>query len=109
MQTDPPKAEPPKRKRRWFQFSLRTLLIFTMVVAVACGWVGWQAKIVRERLHVLHRVETVDNGMVSGKSAPLLRGILGDQSVALVELPLETSVQERHAIHEAFPEALIIG
>ena len=25
MQTDPPKAEPPKRKRRWFQFSLRTL------------------------------------------------------------------------------------
>jgi hypothetical protein len=27
MQTEPPKAEPPKRKRRWFQFSLRTLMI----------------------------------------------------------------------------------
>jgi hypothetical protein len=27
MQTDPSKAEPPKRKRRWFQFSLCTLLI----------------------------------------------------------------------------------
>ena len=25
MQTEPPKAEPPKRKRRWFQFSLRSL------------------------------------------------------------------------------------
>jgi hypothetical protein len=23
MQTEPSKAEPPKRKRRWFQFSLR--------------------------------------------------------------------------------------
>jgi hypothetical protein len=27
MQTEPPKADPPKRKRRWFQFSLRTLMI----------------------------------------------------------------------------------
>ena len=27
MQTEPTKAEPPKRKRRWFQFSLRTQLI----------------------------------------------------------------------------------
>jgi hypothetical protein len=28
MQTEPPKADPPKRKRRWFQFSLRSLMIF---------------------------------------------------------------------------------
>jgi hypothetical protein len=28
MQTEPSKADPPKRKRRWFQFSLRSLLIF---------------------------------------------------------------------------------
>jgi hypothetical protein len=27
MQTEPTKADPPKRKRRWFQFSLRTLMI----------------------------------------------------------------------------------
>ena len=27
MQTDPPKADPPKRKCRWYQFSLRTLMI----------------------------------------------------------------------------------
>ena len=27
MQAEPNKVEPPKRKRRWFQFSLRTLLI----------------------------------------------------------------------------------
>jgi hypothetical protein len=25
--TEPSKVEPPKRKRRWFQFSLRSLLI----------------------------------------------------------------------------------
>ena len=27
METEPTKVEPPNRKRRWFQFSLRTLLI----------------------------------------------------------------------------------
>jgi hypothetical protein len=27
MQTEPSEAEPLKRQRRWFQFSLRTLLI----------------------------------------------------------------------------------
>jgi hypothetical protein len=27
MPTESSEAEPPKRKRRWFQFSLRTLLI----------------------------------------------------------------------------------
>jgi Leucine Rich Repeat (LRR) protein len=31
-------AEPPKRKRRWFQFSLRMLLIFTAIIALCCGW-----------------------------------------------------------------------
>jgi hypothetical protein len=33
MQTEPP-------KRRWYQFSLRTLLIFTVVCAIAAGWLG---------------------------------------------------------------------
>jgi hypothetical protein len=40
MPTEPSTAEPPKRKRRWFQFSLRRLLIFTMLVAVLGGWLG---------------------------------------------------------------------
>ena len=47
MQTEPPKAEPPKRKRRWFQFSLRTMLIFTVVCAISSAWLG--KKIERKR------------------------------------------------------------
>ena len=34
METKPPEADPPKRKRRWFQFSLRTLMIVVTVLAV---------------------------------------------------------------------------
>jgi Leucine Rich repeat len=38
MQTEPPKADPPKRKRRRFQFSLRTLSVFVTGAAIICGW-----------------------------------------------------------------------
>ena len=34
MEAEPPKVEPTKRKRQWFQFSLRTLMIFTFVSAI---------------------------------------------------------------------------
>ena len=40
MQSEPTKAEPPKRKRRWYQFSLRSLMIFTLIVAIPCAWLG---------------------------------------------------------------------
>jgi hypothetical protein len=40
MPTEPTNAEPPKCNRRWFQFSLRTLLIVTVVVAVIAGGLG---------------------------------------------------------------------
>jgi Leucine-rich repeat (LRR) protein len=37
MQTEPSKADTPKRKRRWFQFSLRTMMV---VVTLLCIWLG---------------------------------------------------------------------
>jgi hypothetical protein len=40
MEAKPSKDVPPKRKRRWFQFSLRSLLIAVAVVAVPCAWLG---------------------------------------------------------------------
>ena len=60
MQTEPQKAEPPKRKRRWYQFSLRTLFIFTAIVAIPYAYVGSQARIVRERRAMLSAV--IDSG-----------------------------------------------
>ena len=40
MEAEPIKTEPPKRKRRWFQFSLRGVLIFTLIIAIPCAWIG---------------------------------------------------------------------
>ena len=40
MDAEPPKADPPKRKRRWFQFSLRTLLLSTVILGAVAGWFG---------------------------------------------------------------------
>ena len=39
-----------KPKRRWFRFSLRTLLV---TVTLLCVWLGWQARIVQERKGLL--------------------------------------------------------
>ena len=47
IKTEANKAEPPKRKRRWFQFHLRVLLIFTLIIAVGCAWLA--SKKQRER------------------------------------------------------------
>jgi hypothetical protein len=42
MEAEPPQAEQPKRKRHWFQFRLRTLMIVVTLLAVPLGYVGWQ-------------------------------------------------------------------
>jgi hypothetical protein len=40
MQSEPSNADPPKRKRRWFQFSLRTLMILTLLIGIGMAiWI----------------------------------------------------------------------
>src|ERR1700747_2520005 len=48
--------------RRRFQFRLRTLLIVVTLLAVPCAYVGWQAKIVREREAIANRILGLDGG-----------------------------------------------
>ena len=50
--------KPVKRKLRWYQFSLRTLLIFVTLFAVACSWVAvkmGQAKRQREAIEAIRK------------------------------------------------------
>ena len=61
MQTDPPRTDPPKRKRRWFQFSLRTLMIGVTLLALnAVLWRAFGPPVLFEL------VQTIDGRFPSG-------------------------------------------
>jgi hypothetical protein len=111
MQSDPPKADPPKRKRRWFQFSLRTLMIGVALLAVPCGYLEWQAKIVRERRAFCNsHIGLYDFYDTSPRHRlPWLRKILGDDVYCVVALPIESPKAERALVAEVFPEAEILA
>jgi hypothetical protein len=49
-------SKPPKRKRRWFQFSLRSLLVFTLIVAIPCAWL---AREIERKRHEREAAETI--------------------------------------------------
>jgi hypothetical protein len=105
MEAKPIKAEPPKRKRRWFQFRLRTLMIGVTLLA------GWQAKIVREREAMLSHIWAVNRSGLwteTRMTVPWLRGLLGDHAVPLIELPRNADSEERERIQALFPEAKLI-
>jgi hypothetical protein len=111
METEPHKVEPPKRKRRWFQFSLRTLMIVVMLLALPCAYVGWQAKIVRERRALLDSIKAAggsDLTVVLYNSAsppppPWLRRLLGDQTIEVLLVPATTNEETLARIPRLFP------
>ncbi len=95
MDAEPPRVTAPERKRRWFQFSLRTLMIFVVAVAVPCAWLGhWQSQKRREQAAVDALVRTgadvefdyqlaagSPNGRVNTRSGlAWLRGLFGENA-----------------------------
>jgi hypothetical protein len=101
--------------RRRFQFRLRTLMIVVALLAIPCGYVGWQAKIVRERREFLASTGrwceiTIWKTDTKEKPAlPWLRLWLGDQPVRRIGLPLTTEKTERERIAAMFAEAEVFA
>ena len=105
MQTEPPKADPPKRKRRWFQFSLRTLMIVVTLLAVPCAYVGWQAKIVSERRNWLANPQFVClPNDPENCSLPWIRRLFGDTECIFMIADDAVSDADLAACRSAFPE-----
>ena len=95
-----------------FQFRLRTLMIGVTLFCVVVGvYVGWQAKIVRERRAELNR--TVDARLVGiagndeERVIPWIRRVLGDQRVGSIKMLVGTDVAELDRLRVLFPEAKV--
>jgi hypothetical protein len=83
METNPPKAEPLKRKRRWYQFSLRTLLIVVLIVAIPCALLGRKIERKRRERKAVDAIRKLGGGVdydnLEGPDCPdWLRPLLGE-------------------------------
>ncbi len=109
MDADPPISDPPKRKRRWYQFSLRTLLIGVSLLAAICGYVKRQYEIVQERQSFFEQSVSVSCAGTNpeGPDVPWIRSLLGDRGYAVIGLVSDTERAERQRAAVLFPEALI--
>jgi hypothetical protein len=128
MPTEPANSEPPKRKRRWCQFSLRTaMIVVTLFCTLAGGYVVRLRSIIAERRAELDRLIALESkgelsiGRGGGSIPPdlddepfeqaspsQLRQLLGDEAVgviAFVKRPTEDEVQQ---LARVFPEAFIV-
>src|SRR5688500_8424293 len=77
-------------KRRWYQFSLRTLMVAMLLLCLGpVGYVGYEQNKVRRQKGAVEAIEKLGGVVgygraVSGRSA-ILRKILGDDTIGMVE------------------------
>jgi hypothetical protein len=115
MPDNPNSAEPGKPRRRWFLFRLRTLLIVVALLAIPCGYVGWQVKMVRERTACRERMKDFVgfNAFPNPYATSLppqpqvssIRRLMGDEGVRTIFLLHEVDSDE---IQATFPEANVV-
>jgi hypothetical protein len=98
MDAEPSTSEPQRRKRRWYQFSLRTLLILTALIAVAAASLGTRIerkRKERESVEAIRKFGSVlyESYQMEPAGPAWLRFLLGDNffsevvSVALENWP----------------------
>jgi hypothetical protein len=56
MENELVSAAPPKRKRRWYQFSLRTLFVITLIVAIPSMLIGRKVEQKRQQLAAVEAI-----------------------------------------------------
>jgi hypothetical protein len=104
-------------KRRWFQFSLRTLFAVVTVIAI---WLGWELKTVRDR-RILADWIAANGGRVfyvghdpyaafdfynqQREWISPLRRHLGDQVATIVYIPQSATRDDIELISKIFPHA----
>ena len=113
-----------KFTRRWFSFSLRSLLI---VMTLLCVWMAWEMSIVRQRARMLKQLQTshafhittaknwasafpAGNSPVPVARIPLLRRWLGDEAIQEIGFyghMIGASQPSVAQVSKLFPEAKV--
>jgi hypothetical protein len=98
-----------KRKRNWYQFSMRTLFAGVTLLAVPLGYLSWQARIVREReaLASERADDRVVGVNVDDSEVPLVRRWLGDHEYMAIWFNRNEPDELMQRYRAVFPEATI--
>lgn len=108
---------PTHPRRRWFQFSLATLLVVMTLFAAIAGWLAWEMNFVQQRRSMCAIIEgrggyavsvaqaKARTGTTSSNSIPIWRIWLGDEPYLAIGLGNEQSKEDLQLATELFPEA----
>jgi len=101
------------RPAHWptWRFSLRTLFLLVTLLGIFLGWLGAQAKWIRDRHEAFtHHFPNQISSWTSDNpdpQAPWRIGVLGEPGVSLLWLDPSLEPSERERLQELFPEALV--
>lgn len=94
-------------KRRWYQFSLRTMFVLTVVVSIPLAWVGYQLNWIRQRNDWRgssgFACSPEPPGSDNPATAPGYLWLFGEEGLGTIWcLP-----EEREEVQRVFPEAYL--
>ena len=96
--------ENPKPHRRWYRFSLRTMLVLVTLVCLLCGYLGWAMNWIRQRQVFLKTQGIVGSSYFGAfKDAPFAIRLLGEKGCKSIWVIPGQEEKGR----ELFPEAEI--
>ena len=105
----------PVHKRRWFQFSIRTMFVLVTVLTVLGYWLGYQLNWIHERHNArvgtgigkaaIRQPDGSTKWIVLTPDAPWPLGWFGEKGVKFLMLPKSTPREEVDRILALFPEA----